>query len=72
MTHPGAHPRHDKSHEHIDLGQLMDGSSRGPGRADSSSKDYDERAEEDYGEETEYSGEAVGGYVSGQDEGSID
>ena len=30
MTQPGADPMPDKSHEHIDLGALMDGSERGP------------------------------------------
>jgi hypothetical protein len=30
MTQPGADPTHDRSHEHIDLGALMDGSERGP------------------------------------------
>ena len=68
MTQPGAEPTpdslHEKSHEHIDLGQLMDGSARGP----------EEQTEDDeeYGEGPALSGETADGYVSGQDEGSID
>ena len=62
MTQPGAQPTHEKAHRHIDLGALMDGSERGP-----------EVAEEDeYGQAADLSGETTDGYVSGQDEGSID
>ena len=62
MTHPGAEPTHDKAHRHIDLGALMDGSGRGP----------DLPEQDEYGEAADLSGETVDGYVSGQDEGSID
>lgn len=62
MTSPGADPLPDKSHEHIDLGALMDGSERGP--------EVPEDGE--YGEAADLSGEASDGYVAGQDEGSID
>jgi hypothetical protein len=63
MTQPGAQPTHEKAHAHIDLGALMDGSERGP-----------EVPEDDgeYGEASDLSGETADGYVSGQDEGSID
>lgn len=64
MTQPGADPTRDKSHEHIDLGQLMDGSARGP--------EEPERAGDEFGEAADLSGEQTYGYVSGQDEGSID
>ncbi len=62
MTQPGADPTHDRSHEHIDLGALMDGSERGP----------EVPEEDEYGEAAEISGETSDGYVAGQDEGSID
>jgi hypothetical protein len=62
MTQPGAQPTHDKSHVHIDLGALLDGSERGP--------EVSEHGE--YGEAADLSGEIADGYVSGQDEGSID
>lgn len=62
MTHPGAEPTHDKAHRHIDLGALMDGSERGP----------EVTEEDEYGQAADLSGETVDGYVSGQDEGSID
>jgi hypothetical protein len=64
MTQPGADPLSDKSHEHIDLGALMDGSERGP-------ETPDEKGSE-YGEAADLSGETADGYVAGQDEGSID
>jgi hypothetical protein len=69
MTHPGAEPIHEKSHRHIDLGALMDGSERGPDLADA---DQAHGAVAEYGEAADLSGETVDGYVSGQDEGSID
>ena len=62
MTQPGADPTHDRSHEHIDLGALMDGSERGP----------EVPEQDEYGEAAEISGETSDGYVAGQDEGSID
>jgi hypothetical protein len=62
MTSPGVEPTHEKSHEHIDLGALMDGSDRGP--------EFTE--EEPYGEAADLSGETSDAYVTGQDEGSID
>ena len=62
MTHPGAEPTHAKAHRHIDLGALMDGSERGP----------EVPEEDEYGAAADLSGESVDGYVSGQDEGSID
>ncbi|HEU4330470.1 MAG TPA: hypothetical protein VFR40_05085 [Lapillicoccus sp.] len=62
MTSTGADPTHEKAHEHIDLGALMDGSERGP----------EVPEEETYGEAADLSGETSDGYVSGQDEGSID
>jgi hypothetical protein len=62
MTQPEADPTHEKSHEHIDLGALMDGSERGP----------EVPEEGDYGEAADLSGESSDGYVAGQDEGSID
>ena len=62
MTQPGADPTHEKSHEHIDLGALMDGSERGP----------EVPEEDEYGEAADLSGETADGYVAGQDEGSID
>jgi hypothetical protein len=69
MTQPEADPTHEKSHEHIDLGALMDGSERGPevpeeGRAQGGAGGY--------GEAADLSGETSDGYVAGQDEGSID
>lgn len=64
MTQPGAEPTHEKSHQHIDLGALMDGSERGP--------EVPEDEENDYGQAADLSGETSDGYVSGQDEGSID
>ena len=73
MTQPGADPLHDRSHEHIDLGALMDGSERGPEeeRANRGTGGAHSGAGE-YGEAAELSGETSDGYVSGQDEGSID
>lgn len=68
MTSPGADPLADKSHEHIDLGALMDGSDRGP----ESGEDGPHRAAGEYGEAADLSGETSDGYVAGQDEGSID
>ena len=62
MTSSGADPTHEKSHEHIDLGALLDGSERGPEAPEG----------DEYGPAAEASGEASDGYVSGQDEGSID
>ena len=62
MTSSGAEPTHEKAHEHIDLGALMDGSERGP----------EVPEEEPYGEAADLSGETSDGYVAGQDEGSID
>jgi hypothetical protein len=64
MTQPGADPLSDKSHEHIDLGALMDGSERRPETPD--------EKDEEYGEAADLSGETSDGYVTGQDEGSID
>jgi len=64
MTQPGADPLSDKSHEHIDLGALMDGSERRPEAPDDQSMEY--------GEAADLSGETTDGYVTGQDEGSID
>ena len=65
MTQPEADPTHEKSHEHIDLGALMDGSERGP-------EIPDEGGAGEYGEAADLSGETSDGYVAGQDEGSID
>jgi hypothetical protein len=62
MTPSSADPTRDRSHEHIDLGALMDGSERGP----------EVPEEETYGEAADLSGETSDGYVAGQDEGSID
>jgi hypothetical protein len=69
MTHPGAEPTHEKAHRHIDLGALMDGSERGPEVPDPDRAHGEAGA---YGEAADLSGETVDGYVSGQDEGSID
>jgi hypothetical protein len=63
MTPPAADPLPDKSHQHIDLGALMDGSERGPETPDEDTE---------YGAAAELSGETSDGYVAGQDEGSID
>jgi hypothetical protein len=62
MTQPESAPVHDKSHAHVDLDDLMDGSERGPQEPETDA----------YGEAAELSGETVDGYVTGQDEGSID
>jgi hypothetical protein len=62
MIQPPSEPAHDKSHTHVDLDELMDGSERGP-----QSPETDE-----YGAAADASGETVDGYVTGQDEGSID
>jgi hypothetical protein len=62
MTSSGADPSHEKSHEHIDLGALLDGSERGPEAPEG----------DEYGPAADLSGETSDGYVSGQDEGSID
>ena len=78
MTGPAAEPTHDKAHRHIDLGALMDGSERGPelsphddDRADDGARGpHDEGGA--YGAAADLSGETSDGYVSGQDEGSID
>ena len=64
MTQPGDDPLSDKSHEHIDLGALMDGSERGPEAPDDKGLEY--------GEAADLSGETSDGYATGQDEGSID
>ncbi len=69
MTQPEADPTHEKSHEHIDLGALMDGSERGP---EVPEEDWAHSAAGEYGEAADLSGETSDGYVSGQDEGSID
>jgi hypothetical protein len=71
MTQPGADPLSDKSHEHIDLGALMDGSERGPDTTDEHAAGAHSTAIE-YGEAADLSGETSDGYVTGQDEGSID
>jgi hypothetical protein len=71
MTQPGAASLSDKSHEHVDLGALMDGSERGPETPDEDARAAHSAAEE-YGEAAELSGETSDGYVAGQDEGSID
>jgi hypothetical protein len=68
MTQPGADPMPDKTHEHIDLGALMDGSERGP---EVPEEDWAHSAAGEYGEAADLSGETSDGYVSGQDEGSI-
>ena len=65
MTQPEADPTHEKAHQHIDLGALMDGSERGP-------EIPDEGGAGEYGEAADLSGETSDGYVAGQDEGSID
>lgn len=64
MTPPGADPLPDKSHQHIDLGALMDGSERGPETPDAAATNY--------GPAADLSGETSDAYVAGQDEGSID
>jgi hypothetical protein len=71
MTQSGADPLSDKSHEHIDLGALMDGSERGPETPDEKGAGAHSGAGE-YGEAADLSGETADGYVTGQDEGSID
>ena len=79
MTQPGADPTHDRSHQHIDLGALMDGSERGPEEEGAEGKRGGPQRSWGgpsgagaYGEAAELSGETSDGYVSGQDEGSID
>jgi hypothetical protein len=62
MIQPPSEPAHDKSHTHVDLGDLMDGSERGPQPPET----------DEYGAAADASGETVDGYVTGQDEGSID
>jgi len=69
MTSSGADPSHEKSHEHIDLGALLDGSERGP-EAPEGERAHGEAGA--YGQAADLSGETSDGYVSGQDEGSID
>jgi hypothetical protein len=76
MTSPRAKPAPEKSHEHIDLGALMDGSERGPEVPEEEWANRGARgphgAAGAYGEAADLSGETADGYVSGQDEGSID
>ena len=66
MTQPESAPVHDRSHAHVDLDDLMDGSERGPQEPEPRPRSWR------YGEAAELSGETVDGYVTGQDEGSID
>ena len=66
MIQPESEPVHDKSHAHVDLDDLMDGSERGP-QPEGDAADGGE-----YGAAADASGETVDGYVTGQDEGSID
>lgn len=64
---------HDPKHE-FDLGDLMDGSSKGPhgGPSETSAEVDTSAAVGGDGEEVDLSGESSDAYLSGQDEGSID
>ncbi len=74
MIQPESEPVHDKSHEHVDMDDLMDASSRGPSAGSGGSdRDVDTgRAAGGDGEEVDVSGESSDAYMSGQDGGSID
>jgi hypothetical protein len=69
MIQPPSEPAHDKSHTHVDLDDLMDGSERGPQPQETERADGEAGP---YGAAADASGETVDGYVTGQDEGSID
>lgn len=72
MTRPTEHRRHDPSHAHIDLGELMDGSGRGPVGGSRRTRVSPGSEAGGNGEETNLTGEDSDAYGSGQDEGSID
>lgn len=88
MIQPESEPVHDTRHAHVDMGDLMDASSRGPSEGDAGTPvdtDVNTDAHHDVdgdvdtsrdaggdGEEVDVTGQSSDAYISGQDAGSID
>ncbi len=72
MIQPESTPVHDASHAHVDMDDLMDASSKGPGVDEPDGEVDTGRAVGGDGEEADVTGESSDAYMSGQDGGSID